>query len=224
MRSRLLIAQLVALAAGCLVATAPALAVPTPVVHANSPTCDFLALPPVVDELGTAPFPPDELIASALNPQQFLPACIPTNSAAIIDEIVDITNLTIHTFPEVWYVADPETTITNVDGLVNGEEAFRIDAVGINLPLIAEVGGVLPGIFEPGETWTFIIQDFSNLLGISPAFLGSFGVPSPGGSPVAGGASSSSGSIVAIPEPATGALLAIGIALVALSRRRHTSA
>jgi hypothetical protein len=63
-----------------------------------------------------------------------------------------MTNLTALDFDDVWYVADPETTLTNVDGLVNGELAFKIDTAGINVSLIAEIGGFLPGVFEAGET------------------------------------------------------------------------
>jgi hypothetical protein len=151
---------------------------------------------------------------------------MPTDSAATFDHRVDITNLTRRSFEEVWYVADPETTITNVDGLVNDELAFRIDMIGINTPLISEAGGIFPGIFEPGETWTFILQDYANTRGISPAFLGSFGVPSPlvGAGP--GGASSSSGSIIAVPvpEPSTAALISLGLIGFALHRRRAATA
>ena len=107
--------------------------------------------------------------------------------------------------------------------MVNGEDAFRIDAIGVNIPLIAEVGGVLAGVFEPGETWTFVLQDYANTLGISPAFLGSFGVPTPGASAGAGMASSSSGSIIAIPEPASLSLLAFGVLSLAFARRRATA-
>ena len=58
----------------------------------------------------------------------------------------------------LWYVADPETTITNFDGLIgnvglfDAEEAFRIDSVGINRPLVFE-SLVYNDLFEPGETW-----------------------------------------------------------------------
>ena len=74
------------------------------------------------------------------------------------------------------------------------------------------------GIFEAGETWDFIIDDYFNALGIgADAFFspGAVGGASPSGP--------SSGSIIAvIPEPSTGLLLALG--LLGVAARRRTAA
>ena len=97
--------------------------------------------------------------------------------------------------------------------------AFKIDnlisdPLGIHHPLIFEGGGVIPGVWEPGETWHFVLQDYTNVFGKPASLLGSVGVPSAPGT-----FDSSSGSIIAIPEPATMILLAMGS--VALVRRRR---
>jgi hypothetical protein len=92
--------------------------------------------------------------------------------------------------------------------------AFEIDAVGANTPLVSEVGGSIAGVFEPGETWTFIIQDYTNTFGLSAALISSIGLPSAG--------LASSGSIVAVPvpEPTPAALVGLGVLGLALARRR----
>ncbi len=190
----------------------PALAVPTGVSHVNLPTCDALAVPPVVDELGDTPaFPPDERIVAVDLPGPGAVGCPSTDTPAP-NVLISMTNITTLDFVEVWYVADPETSISNVDGLVNGEEAFRIDAVGLNAPLVFESISV-DGVFEAGETWDFIIDDWSNALGLAADDFFSIGVGglSPGGP--------STASIIAIiPEPATGLLVVLG--LTALAARR----
>ena len=121
----------------------------------------------------------------------------------------------------VWYVSDPETSLSNFDGLIQGEEAFRIDFVGVNTPLVFE--SMTPdGIFEAGETWDFIIDDYFNSLGLAADDFfspGAVGIFSPGGP--------SSGSIIAtaVPEPGTLSLLvlAVGGAAQCVKSRRSVS-
>ncbi len=189
-------------------------AVPTVTLFIETPPCDLLIGPQISDELGfMPPFPPDEALAAVSTFIQE-PACLSAiDDPAIPNAVVMMTNLTMppRAFRDVWYVKDRETSFSNVDGMVNGEDAFRIDAVGINTPLIAESMAV-DGVWMPGETWTFVIQDYMNALGLPPSLYDSIGVPSTLSPP-------SSGSIIVIPEPSAAVLAAIGVLLLAFRLR-----
>ena len=171
---------------------------------------------PVDHEFGDL-FPPGELVSSFVFDEfSTETSCFDgSDDPGIFNVIVEVTNLTNRTVP-MWYVADPETTITNFDGFIgnvglgDAEEAFRIDSVGINRPLIFE-SLIYDDLFQPGETWRFILQDFSNTLLGPAAPFDSFGVAS-----LSTGYSPSTGSLV--PEPATMGLLVVGG--LALLRRR----
>ncbi len=187
-----------------------AAAVPTEVDFQDGPQ-DPLFVPPIVHELGIGassaqpgPFPPNEEIAAYDEPTDET-ACIedPQDDPSIPNALVTMTNLTGIDWEEVWYVADPETTLTNFDGWVNGQLAFKIDKVGVNTPLVYE-SKIPDNIFQAGETWKFIIQDYQNSLGGPASALDSIGVPSPGYPP-------STGSIIAIPEPVTIVMLLLGV-------------
>jgi len=219
-RSRFQPRRLLFCAGVALLLAGPAGAVPTSVTSVDVPPCDALLPPPAVDELGTAPafspFP-DELISAVATLGN--PACLSTDlHGTAPDALVLMTNLTTVSFTDVWYVADPEETfLTNVDILVNGAEAFKIDYLGVNVPLVFE-SILADAIFVPGETWHFIIQDYSNVFGLPPSALGSIGVPSAVAVP-----DGSSGSIIAIvPEPSTALLLGLGLVGIAVRQRRHT--
>ena len=54
--------------------------------------------------------------------------------------------------------------LPGVDGL-----AFRIDSIGINRPLIFE-SIAMNDIFEPGEIWQFVVQDYASPVGPPDAF------------------------------------------------------
>lgn len=191
------------------------LAVPVAVTSQDLSTCDSLLVPVEVDELGLpGVFPADELIdATDISTPNI--ACPSSANAGVVNRLVTITNLTNRSFGNLWYVADPETKFSNVDGLVNDQLAFKIDTVGLNRPLVSE-DIASNGIFEPGESWEFIVDDYSNtnLLSasafLSPGRVGSLSSPD----------TNSSASIIAtpIPEPATCMLLVLGLTAIVLRR------
>jgi hypothetical protein len=197
-----------------------ALAVPQFVQSQDTPHCDVLMPLTLVDELGRPNvFPFGERIDSVFG-QTTLSACPSHDDPTIPNVTVAITNLNPFTFFDLHYVADPTnaaglpgTSIGNEDGLVNAGQAFRIDNVGINKPLLSE--SINPNLlFEPGEVWRFIIDDYVNTAGLGADAFFSIGVgaASPGGP--------SSGSIIAlIPEPASIGLAALAVPV--LARRAH---
>lgn len=166
----------------------------------------------VVHELGNQPpFPVQEWITSSWVETEYRPCLQNYDNPLIPNAEVTITNKTGRVWEWLYYVADPETNLTNNDGIVNCCLAFEIDKIGFNTPLVYESLNQ-DQVFEINETWRFVIQDYTNTRGLAPSLFGSIGV---------GNCSSldnmSSGSI--IPEPCTAALLAGG-AIVALRRRR----
>lgn len=202
---------LVILAVAAMASTAGA--VPVMVNSEDTLPQDPLILHVECHELGVG-FPVDELISASCRTTEYTPCQENPDDPSTPNVEVSIVNLTTITWSELVYVADPETTLTNDDGLVNGELAFNIDNFGKNTPLVYEDNPNLK--FEPNETWKFVIQDYSNAFGLNAACLGSVGLV---GNQSAGD-TLSSGSIIAVPEPAAMTLLLAG-ALVALRRRRR---
>ena len=214
-----------------LFASTTVLAYPTQVSYTDGPQ-DPLVVPVDVHELGTSPgFDnyPDELIFAIDTPTNetvcFDPAT--PDDLTVPNTLVSMRNLTGIAWKEVWYVADwDETVHSNYDGWVGDTPgalmgtAFRIDdklnnPTDIHTPLVFE--SITPdGIFEPLETWDFVIQDYYNALGKPASLLGGIGVPSTTFS-----ADLSSGSIIAVPvpEPATLSVLALG-SLVLFRKRK----
>jgi len=156
--------------------TEQAFAVPTTVVHEdNSKACDTLVVPSLVDELGNKPaFPDDEWIVS-LSSSTDTDACLPISSNNVL---VSITNNSPFDFSDLWYVIDEDGSMSNFDGTVGGRRAFKIDSVGLNQPLVNEVGGVVAGVFESGETWSFVLDGYIHIRGESASNFGTRGVPS----------------------------------------------
>ncbi|MDX9910445.1 MAG: PEP-CTERM sorting domain-containing protein [Phycisphaerales bacterium] len=206
-------------------ASTPALANPVDGVYFDLPDCDDHGNRVALEELGNAPlFPTDELIESVATFTQ-QSACPPMDNPAIPNALVVMTNLTGRSWTDLFYVGDLETTFTNVDGVASTNEApppnslltfaFRIDSFGLNRALVFE-SIAFDGVFEPGETWHFIIQDYSNTFGLSPAAFGSLDFA--GGSV---GDGLSSGSIVQFIVPAPGSLALLGAGALASTRRRR---
>jgi len=176
---------------------------PTTVVHADNPAvCDTLMVPENVDELGNKPdFRDDEWIVS-LSSSTDTEACPTITSSS--HTLVSITNKSPFAFSDLWYVVDDGTVITNFDGGIDNpvnpmfNRAFKIDSVGINKPLVSESIAV-NGIFESGETWEFILDDYTGP-GDASKFT-SVGIvsPTPIPPPPPEDTSLSTGSIIAIP-------------------------
>jgi len=175
---RVLLPILIALTLTIGLASQQAMAVPTPIIFSDLQSCDPLVVPPLVDELGIAPaftpFP-DELITSSDTVTDLF-ACF--GDLSVLNTIVTITNTVSppRSFSGLWYVQNSDILHSNNDGIINGQPGFKIDAVGVNTPLISE-SIATDGIFEPGETWEFIIDDYIGP-GPASAFL-SIGAPSP---------------------------------------------
>jgi hypothetical protein len=171
---------------------------------------------PETDELGDQPpFPDPEWIISSWVETTYRPCPVNPDYPDIPNIEVAITNMTGQAWWNLQYVADVDTSIQNYDKWrINDSYAFLIDNRNLNQPLISE--SLNPNlVFEPGETWVFVIQDFASSWGGPPTPFDSIGVGSQSllGPP-------STGSIIGyVPEPATLALIAIG-SLVPLWRRR----
>jgi hypothetical protein len=206
-----------------------AAAIPAATVGVDTAHCDTLSVPALTDELGTGGLFPagEQIVAGFVNPTppNFIAATGPAGvncTTGTIDSPfmgnvgVTITNLNPVDFQDVWYVANAQTNISNLDGSVNGFAAFHIDKVGVNKPLISE-SLFNDGIFNAGETWVFLLQDFTNNAGFGANRFDAPGVPSLG---IGDG---SSGSIIAIvaPEPGTAGLLIVG--LLGLGFRRKSA-
>jgi len=187
----------------------------------DGPNCDFHGNLRAIEELGEGPlFPTDELISTVwtLTNQ---PACVMTDDQNVPNVLVEMTNLSGRYWDNLFYVADLDTAISNVDGLADSVlapgavgESFRIDALGSNRNLVFE-SIAADGIFEPGEIWAFIIQDYGNAAGLPPSF---------GSLDFAGGSSfgpDSTGSIVQFVVPAPGSLALIGLGGLASIKRRR---
>lgn len=204
-----------------LIAAGLASANPVDGEYNDGPFCDNHGFLRAIEELGTAPlFPQDELILTVWTPTQQV-ACPGSDDPTMPNVLVEMTNLTGKYWDNLFYVADPETALSNVDGLAMSyaapgavTESFRIDALGMNRNLVFE-SMTVDGIFEPGEVWAFIIQDYGNAFGLTPDLMGSLDFAG-----ASAGDSFSTGSVVQfVPAPGSLALLGLG-GLLTVRRRR----
>lgn len=210
--------------------TEQAFAVETAVNHEDAQgVCDILDVPNSVDELGNKPaFPDDEWITSSHTTTDQIACTHPQNSGNN-NVLVTITNTAIppRSFSDLWYVVDAGSSIAFWDGGVGPvfNRAIKIDSVGVNRPLVNEIGGVVAGVFESGETWEFILDGYS---GPDASKFGSVGVPSQtsGANPENESPILSTGSIIATPieKMIGGELIAIDTTSVLLAGAQMTSA
>jgi len=151
-----------------------------------------------------------------------LSACPDVDNPNVPNRLVIMENQTGRFLEDLFYVGDVAagggTTFSNQDGAASqggdlGGLAFRIDSEGANTPLVFE--SLTPdGVFEPGEFWHFIVQDYANTFGAEPHEFTSIGYAD--GSDFGG----SSASIVQfVPAPGVASLLAMG-GLIVLRRAR----
>ncbi len=184
-----------------------------------------------VEELGVG-FPADEnIFAQEVTWDGHLPCPQDLGSPYSGTHVqIEIINLTSNEWLELYYVADEQTFLSNVDELVGDvsmpgtKDAFKIDAVGNNTPLVYESMNQ-DGRFEVGETWQFVIQDYLTFNPVGQLYDASNpdALTSPGVAYASGywatGEQVSTGSIVAIPEPSVMVLLAMtGSAMVFVRR------
>jgi len=199
-----------------------ALANPVNGFYDDLPNCDTQGPRVAREELGTGPaFPTDELISAVATFTQ-ITACPLSDDPTMPNVLMVITNLSGRSWTDLFYVGDPDTTFSNYDGFgvsatapgVSGLAA-RIDAVGSNRVLLAE-SMTSDGVFEIGESWEIILQDWSHPAGRGPDLMGaldfagaSFGDPF------------STGSIVQFLVPAPGSAALLGLGGLGLVRRRR---
>ena len=215
-----------------LFATQTALAVPITGVYSDDPTnCDNHGSITLTHELGpmTLGFPLDEGlfidVQHTVTPDHF--SCV--GDDGIFNEYeVRMQNLSPFEWENVFFVADLGASPGNFDGHVDditfvgvGAESFRIDAAGLNRPLVAE-SITADGILEVGELWSFVIDNWS-LGAIAPAFgsIGKFADSSGIGLDTQSNASILATQVV--PEPATIGLLIIGSLVASTLVRRQGS-
>lgn len=197
-----------------------ALANPVSGVYVDTSHCDNQGTQNAYEELGTFIFPPDELIDS-MSTVTSLSACFMHDDPNMANYLVRITNFTTRNWQNLFYVGDIDTTLSNEDGVAWSAaapgavgQAFRIDSFGFNRNLVSE-SILADGIFQVGETWEFIIQDFSSAWGGAAHDFSSLDFAG-----ASGFVPGSTGSIVAmIPSPGSLALVGAG-GLLGLRRRR----
>ncbi len=192
----------------------------------DTTTCDNNGERIAVEELGFQPvFPLDETIFAVAIPTD-LSACPADDDPMVQNFLIEMTNTSGRRWTDLFYVGDAQTQFSNVDGFATTDEApppgslltfaFRIDAKGDNRPLITETGAE-DGVFAPGETWLFVVQDYVNQFNANPADFSSLDFA--GGSLAPG----SSASIVQFVVPTPGSVAAAAAAGLVLIRRRRAA-
>jgi hypothetical protein len=213
-------------AASAAVWAAPALGEPVEGVYSDLPQCDNHGNLIATEEFGDASvFAPDETIIHGATTTE-MTACPVTDDLSTPNFLVEIINQTGRTLTDLFYVGDTTTTFSNVDGQANAgvfdqltAPAFKIDSIGANQPLFFE--SLTPdNIFQPGESWMFIVQDYSNSNGLAPDSFFSIGFADASLAVV----ETSAASIVHFQIPSPAALAPLGLGGILSLRRRRAHA
>jgi hypothetical protein len=180
----------------------------------------------LMHELGTG-FPPGELIESwTVGSTDFSPCPASELGPGVANVVVGMLNLTGKAWRDVYYVADWDLTfVSNFDELVGQWGtvppwlSFKIDSLGENQPLISE-SLIVDNIWQAGETWEFVLQDYLNTVGGAAHLFGSWGLAAGSVADNDPATIISTGSII-VPEPSWGFLaMALAALGVGVARRR----
>jgi hypothetical protein len=197
----------------------------------EDPRCDILPTQSLPHELGeVSVFPIIQSFFSTVQPTTTY-ICVPDDLVQN-DWLVEIRNTSGIAWTNLFFVDNLGMSIGNADGVVMDvtnapgvvADAFRIDGTvtaGGNANLIFESMGVNE-IFEPGESWQFLVTNFMHASGVAPPPL--FNTPGLfGGSAPVIAAFPDTASILAtpVPEPGTWGVAALGAASLMLRRRRR---
>lgn len=186
-------------------------AVPVQGQYQDNPSlCDIHPTQNFGHELGdiTVGFPFDEAfqVSSSLTTQL---ACV-GDDGITNDYLVSILNISPYPYRDLFFVVDDGIFVGNADGAITDltapgfTDAFKIDNLGVNNNLLSgDLNNNL--IFDPGETWQFLVTNFL-APGNAPPLFGSVGQFAASSS----ADTISNASILAnrIPEPCSATLLA----------------
>jgi MYXO-CTERM domain-containing protein len=161
----------------------PAGAIVVSITQSDLPGGDVLLIPSnmVADELGDEDFgfPEGERITHSTVSTTITVCDNMVDNPTIPNRRITISNLQPYSIYGLCYVVNGLVTpgsFSNYDGSVNGAWAMMIDSVGFNRPLIFE-SMTADGVFEAGETWQFVVQDYVSGTGsanfVTPGQVGS---------------------------------------------------
>jgi hypothetical protein len=206
-------------------------AVPVNGAYFEDPRCDVIPNQNIGHEIGdNSVFPTDEGILVFSGPVSSY-VCVGDDGAPN-DFVVQMTNTSPYSYVDLFFVADQGINIGNADGNIADligapgviADAFKIDGTvtvtGINDALQQE-SGTVNEIFEPGETWRFLVTNVVFPANIPPILtfdsVGGFAGSSAGTPP---STASILGTQLPIPEPSSALLIGFGLVGLALQQRR----
>ena len=217
----------VAAAASILGPIGAAWAVPGVHPYVEDPKCDAhrialgreLGHPPSGPYGSTGPFPDPEAIASNSTTAEMTVCTTSPSDPTVFDYKVTIKNPTAKSWTDPFFVADASNSFSNVDGTIDDGLAMKIDMIGVNTPPIAKSGGVIGRVFEPGEEWVFLVQDWVDFTtpGAAPHLYNSIGVAI--GSPAPPSNASIVAGAITAAEPGVAGMAVLALAVMVWSGR-----